>query len=216
MRTCTPIRLSSGDLTPNLPARGATLNTIELPVGTVDISFDLTHPVGAKWMLIHDFGPGEDLNKHLKDVLKLVAPLTLTVWLNKWDGNACGEDLYTSFLAHFFPPGTTTPKFRNDIPDYSNTIMERNLLSEAYGLIFKEPIKKCPSAWHRPLAQNTRYCMEDLGASLLNDTFPCVTDEAGGALPSDMVKNPKLSTLLVLVAVLSQQWTRYCSTMSMV
>ncbi|GJT92711.1 MAK10-like protein [Tanacetum coccineum] len=46
---------------------------------------------------------------------------------------------------------------------------------------------------------DTQYCMEDPKQAFIEYTSSR-TDEAGGALPSDMVKNPKLSTSLVLYA----------------
>ncbi|GJV65693.1 MAK10-like protein [Tanacetum coccineum] len=44
---------------------------------------------------------------------------------------------------------------------------------------------------------DTQYCMEDPEQAIVEYASSC-TDEVGGALPSDAVKNPKLSTSLVL------------------
>ncbi|GJZ42972.1 MAK10-like protein [Tanacetum coccineum] len=46
---------------------------------------------------------------------------------------------------------------------------------------------------------DTQYCMEDPEQAFVEYASSC-TDEAGGALPSDTVKNPKLGTSLVLFA----------------
>nr|GEX58267.1 retrotransposon Orf1 [Tanacetum cinerariifolium] len=58
---------------------------------------------------------------------------------------------------------------------------------------------------------DTQYCMEDLEQAFVEYASSC-TDEAGGAIPSDMVKNPKLSTSLVLFARSYPTMDSQCST----
>ncbi|GJR58285.1 MAK10-like protein [Tanacetum coccineum] len=100
------------------PSHEAYRNTIELPVGNnlVPLLSDTIRLV-QNGCLFHGLR-SEDLNKHLKDFLKLVDSLDLgnenrertrlsgsiTTW----------EDLTTRFLAQFFPSGRTT-KLHNDI-----------------------------------------------------------------------------------------------------
>ncbi|GJS33431.1 MAK10-like protein [Tanacetum coccineum] len=149
-------------------------------------------------------------------------------WLERFTGGSISiwEDITTRFLAQFFPPGRTA-KLRNDILMFQQhqgeslseawthvpSTSDRRLielknqvqrLMEAH-LAPKKPIQvnKITSSCEicsGPL--NTQYCMEDPEQAFV-EYASSRTDEAGGALPSDTVKNSKLNvkpTSLVLSA----------------
>nr|GEW79839.1 hypothetical protein [Tanacetum cinerariifolium] len=60
---------------------------------------------------------------------------------------------------------------------------------------------------------DTQYCMEDPEQAFVEYTSSC-TDKAGGALPSDTIKNPKLSTSPVLPGHSYPTMDAHCSTPS--
>ncbi|GKE44544.1 hypothetical protein Tco_1471828 [Tanacetum coccineum] len=98
---------------------------------------------------------------------------------------------YYSFLAQFFPPGRTA-KLHNDILMFQQHHGEP--LSEAWTLNKITTLCEICNGPH-----DTQYCIEDLEQAFVEYASSRI-DEAEGALPSDTVKNPKLSTSPVLYA----------------
>ncbi|GJW21062.1 MAK10-like protein [Tanacetum coccineum] len=138
------------------------------------------------------------------------------------------EDLTTRFLAQFFPPGRTA-KLRNDIliwndpRDFAKPVKAIALpqdvpsTSDRRLIKFENQVQRLMEA-HLALTQpnqvnkvttsckicsgphDTQYCMEDPEQAFV-EYASSRTDEAGvGTLPSDTVKNSKLSTYPVLSA----------------
>ncbi|GJS96135.1 zinc finger, CCHC-type containing protein [Tanacetum coccineum] len=158
------------------PSHEGNRNTIKLPIGNnvVPLRSDTIRLV-QNGCSFHGLW-SEDPNQHLKDFLNLVDLLDLDVRsITTW------EDLTTRFLAQFFPPGRTA-KLRNDILMFQQHHGES--LSKAWTLV----PTTLSIAWKIPkkplLNMHPRVPMKR----------EAITDQIAGTLPSDTVKNLKLST----------------------
>ncbi|GKA09746.1 hypothetical protein Tco_0689179 [Tanacetum coccineum] len=91
---------------------------------------------------------------------------------------------------------------------FAFSIMKNGIVNENYEQTHKEKIdyekanmRKLKSylKGFKQCSHDTQYCMEDPEQAFV-EYASSLTDEAEGALPSDMIKNPKLSTSPVLFA----------------
>ncbi|GJY52694.1 zinc finger, CCHC-type containing protein [Tanacetum coccineum] len=191
------------------PSHEGYKNTIQLPVGNnvVPLQSDTIRLVQNRCSF-HGLR-SEDPNQHLKDFLKPMDSLDLDGSITTW------EDLTTRFLAQFFPPGRTA-KLRNDILMFQQHHGES--LSEAWTR-FNSILNR--SFNNRPQNFNNQSNLEGLVyefmasqdarlfkfeadfkqqqsemTNKIDTVLKAITDRIAGALPSDTVKNPKLSTTL--------------------
>ncbi|GJY15366.1 zinc finger, CCHC-type containing protein [Tanacetum coccineum] len=203
-----PIR-SLGDY--SKPSHKGYRNTIELPIGNnvVPLRSDTIRLV-QNGCSFHELR-SEDPNQHLKDFLKLVDSLDLdnanrertrlrsiTTW----------EDLTTRFLAQFFLPGRTA-KLHNDIltfqqhheesvskawTRFKDLLQNSLIMASTFGSKSKFFMTMLILSQDEPLTNRPVNEM----TNKIDIALKAITDRIAGALPTDMVKNSKLSTSLVL------------------
>ncbi|GJS41597.1 hypothetical protein Tco_0566640 [Tanacetum coccineum] len=177
-------------------------NTIELPVGNnvVPLRSDTIRLV-QNGCSFHGLW-SEDPNQHLKDFLKLVDSLDLdgenrertrlrlfqfslrdqaSNWLERLPAGSITtwEDQLLVSLLNSFLPGKIA-KIRNDIGLVSNFIASRCARLSKFEADFKQQQSKMTNK--------------------INTVLKAITDRIAGTLPSDTVKNPKLSNSPVLSA----------------
>ncbi|GJZ46655.1 zinc finger, CCHC-type containing protein [Tanacetum coccineum] len=168
--------------------------------------------------------PFEDPNQHLKDFLKLVDSLDLdgdnsertrlrlfqfslrdqaSNWLERLPAGSITtwEDLATRCLAQFFPPERTA-KLCNDILMFQQNHGES--LSEAWTR-FKDLLQKFPhhgiDHWLKLSKFEADFKQQQSKMTKKIDiVLKAITDHKAGTLPSNMVKNSKLSTSPLLSA----------------
>ncbi|GJT20077.1 zinc finger, CCHC-type containing protein [Tanacetum coccineum] len=202
------------------PSHEGYMNTIELPVenNVVPLRSDTIRLVQNRCSF-HGLW-SEDPNQHLKDFLKLVDSLNLdgenkertrirlfqislrdqaSNWLERLPAGSITtwEDLTTRFLAQFFTPGRTA-KLLNDILMFQQHHGES--LSEAWT---HARLSKFEADFKQQQNEMT---------NKIDIVLKAITDRIAGALPSDTVKNPKLSTSLVLSARSYPTEDSQCST----
>ncbi|GJV77058.1 MAK10-like protein [Tanacetum coccineum] len=174
-------------------------NTIELPVGN-----------------------NVDPNQYLKDLLKLVDSLDLdgenrertrlrlfqfslrdqaSNWLERLPAGSITtwEDLTTRFLAQFFPPGRTA-KLRNDIliaPHDTQYCMEDP--EQAFVKYASSRTDEAGDKWLSKFEADFKRQQGKM-TNKIDTVLKAITDQIVGTLPSDTVKNLKLSTSPVLFA----------------
>ncbi|GKB12786.1 MAK10-like protein [Tanacetum coccineum] len=167
-------------------------------------------------MLIHGLR-SEDPNQHLKDFLKLVDSLDLddenrertrlclfqfslrdqaSNWLERLPAGSITtwEDLTTRFLAHFFLPGRTAKLYPEQaFVEYPSSRIDeaREGLVSNFMAYQDARLSKFEADFKQQQSEMT---------NKIDTVLKAITDRLAGSLPSDMVKNPKLSASPVLSA----------------
>ncbi|GJV69706.1 hypothetical protein Tco_1485215 [Tanacetum coccineum] len=205
------------------PSHDGYRNTIELPLGNnvVHLPSDTIRLVqnGCSFHGLRS----EDRNQHLKDFLKLVDSLDLDGSITTW------EDLTARFLAQFFPPGRTA-KLCNNIMMFQQhqgeslfkiaLIQPTQVKNTSSCEICSGPhdTQYCMENPEQAFVEYASLRTDKAGYARLSkfetdfkqqqsemtkkiDTvLKAITDQLAGSLLSDIVKNLKLNTSLVLSA----------------
>nr|GEV53578.1 hypothetical protein [Tanacetum cinerariifolium] len=195
----------------------------------------LNAEVFSTWMAFggntHDLGsPGEETDE-ITDLHQDSPRRSITTW----------EDITTHFLAQLFPPGRTA-KLCNDIlmfqQHYGESLSEawtrfKDLLQKVPRHGIDLWLQYCMEDLEQAFVEYASSRTNEAGASQdarlskfeadfkqqqsemtnkIDTVLKAITDQITGALPSDTVKNPKLSTSLVLSARSYPTMDPQCST----